>query len=134
MDTLVATKHEVTEDAAKKDWGKRRDWIKFFNTIDDAKTLGLQLLHDYELAILDAENLYEQTDDPKTKIQILWFRLKSIKQKQDFLNEVGGLRRLQSSFLEKFGEHQREMEEKKYPQLNGEKDPFMRAMITSGQL
>ena len=81
---LVASNHEISEDAVKKDWGNRRNWIRQFMNIDNSKDLAVELLQDYEVSILDAYHLYEQAKDVKTKIQAMWLRLKIVKEKKRF--------------------------------------------------
>ena len=88
---IVASNYEVSEDAVKKDWGNRRNWIQQFMKINDSQQLALDMLQDYEVSILDAYHLYEQADDVKTKIQASWLRLKIMKEKKEFLKEINAL-------------------------------------------
>ena len=88
---LVASNYEISQDAVKKDWGNRRNWIQHFMKIDDSKQLALEMLQDYEVSILDVYHLYEGAEDVKTKIQTMWLRLKIIKEKQEFLKEINAL-------------------------------------------
>ena len=41
---LVASKHNCSEDALKKDWGRRRSWIHQFMKIDDSKQLANEMI------------------------------------------------------------------------------------------
>lgn len=105
---LVASNHEISEDAVKKDWGHRRNWIQQFMKINDSQQLALEMLQDYEVSILDAYHLYEEAEDVKTKIQAMWLRLKIIKEKQEFLKEIHALEFIKVDFRNQGDKHDRE--------------------------
>ncbi len=105
---LVASNHETSEDAVKKDWGNRRNWIQQFMKINDSQQLALEMLQDYEVSILDAYHLYEEAEDIKTKIQTMWLRLKIMKEKQDFLKEINALNYIKVDFRNQSNKHDRE--------------------------
>jgi hypothetical protein len=102
---LVASKYGISEDAVKKDWGNRRKWIQNFSKINDSKQLASEMLQDYEVSILDAYHLYEEAEDVKTKIQTMWLRLKIMKEKKDFLEEVNALEYIKVDFSNQGNEH-----------------------------
>lgn len=107
---LVASNHEISEDAVKKDWGNRRNWIQQFMKINDSQQLALELLQDYEVSILDAYHLYAEAEDVKTKIQAMWLRLKIIKEKQEFLKEIDALNYIKVDFRNQGYKHDKEMD------------------------
>ena len=128
---LVASKHHTTEETVKRDWSKRKTWIRLFLKVDDAEALALDILFDYEVAILDAYTLYEQAEEVKIKIQTLWLRLKTILLKANYLRELGALEYVKSDYLEKVGEHKEEMLENKLPYLKGNRDREIRRRALS---
>jgi hypothetical protein len=106
----VASNHEISEDAVKKDWGNRRNWIQQFMKINDSHQLALELLQDYEVSLLDAYHLYEEAEDVKTKIQAMWLRLKIIKERQEFLKEIKALEYIKVDFGFQGLKHNKETE------------------------
>ena len=110
---LVAKDHEISEDAVKRDWGNRRNWIGQFMKIDDSQHLAVELLQDYEVAILDAYYLYEEAEDVKTKIQAMWLRLKIIKEKKEFLKEIRALDFMKADFQFQGYKHDREYDQQR---------------------
>jgi uncharacterized protein YjcR len=67
---IIASEYNVSVDAVKKDWSNRRSWIHFFIDVDDTKELGLGIIREYENALFDADNLYEQAEEVKIKTQL----------------------------------------------------------------
>ena len=112
---IIANKHQVSEDAVKKDWSNRPNWIKYFMNVEDTEKLAYGILEEYETTRLDAVNLYEQADEIKIKTQLLWLRLKITDRKYDYIKEIGVLQYLKSDYNDKIKEHNDDKMEKKYP-------------------
>jgi len=125
---LVAAKHNCTEEAVKRDWSRRRDWIHHFMKLDNPVAMAKKIIYDNELLLLDAYNLYEQTEDPKAKLQIMWLRLKANREKRDFLSEIGALSHIRSDYEEKLWAHKKKLDQEKHPYLKGDEDQHIRAM------
>ena len=74
---IVASNHGVSEDAIRKDWTKRKNWMRMLLKIDDPEALALSILMNNEVALSQAYKLFEQAQDVKTKIQTLWLIIKT---------------------------------------------------------
>lgn len=114
---LIASNHKISEDAVKKDWGNRSNWIQQFMKIDNSQQLALELLQDYEVAVLDAYHLYEEAEDVKTKIQTVWLRLKIIRLKQEFLKEINALDYIKVDFRNQGHKHDVDMDPNPYRKI-----------------
>ena len=111
---LVASKHNCSEEALDRDWTRRKTWIHYFMKIDNSKQLALEILKDYELTLLDAYHIFEEAEDPKTKIQATWLRLKIMKLKQEFLKEINALDYIKVDFRNQGRKHDVEMDPNPY--------------------
>ena len=105
---LVAEKYGISEDAVKRDWGNRRNWIGQFMNLKDSQHLTEEMLRDYEVMMLDAYHLYEEAEDIKTKIQTMWLRKTIIKEKREFLKEIHALDFIKADFRFQGYKHDRE--------------------------
>lgn len=94
----IAKKFGISEEAIKKDWSKRKDWMTNLIKVENAEDLAKSIFIDYEISILDTYRLHRSTEDPKTRIQALWARLKAIQLKKEFLREIGALDHLRFDF------------------------------------
>jgi len=124
----IAFKYHSTPEAVRRDWGNRKRWIKQILKIGDAEGLVLDILFDYEKAIIDAYKLYAGTDELNSKIQALWLRLKAIKMRETYLKNIGALEQITADFQNEAEEHKRELEEERYPYLKGDRDRHIRSM------
>ncbi len=105
---VVASKHGANEEAVKKDWSKRKEWMKVILKINDVEALALDTLNHYEVTLLDSYKLFEEIEDPKLKIQTVWLRIKAIKLKEDFLRDLGALDYIRTDFRAKANKHDKE--------------------------
>lgn len=124
----IAFKYGSTPEAVKRDWGNRKKWMKQILKISDAEGLALDLLFDYEMAVIDAYKLYAKAEDVNSKIQALWLRLKATKMRETYLKSIGALEHIAADFRDEAGEHKRELEEERYPYLKGDHDRHIRSM------
>jgi hypothetical protein len=125
---MVASKYDVSEEAVRRDWSERKTWMRMFLKIENTEELALDILMNYEIILGQGYRLYEMAEDPKTKLQTLWFILKSVEQKMNYLRELGVLRQLQFDIGEKVIESQQKALEEKYPYMKGDRDRHNRTM------
>lgn len=118
----IASKYHVTEDSVKKDWTRRRNWVHYFLKLEDATSLVKKLISDNEVLLLDATNLYEQTEEPKIKLQMMWLRLKIYHERVITLKEIGAFGPIQVEFKKQTREYTHKLDLEKYPYLKGEDD------------
>ena len=62
----IAFKHKTTPEAAKCDWSRRKTWMKQILKIEDAETLVLDILFNYEKALQDAYRLCHDAKEIKS--------------------------------------------------------------------
>ena len=96
----VAEEFGASKEAVKRDWNNRKKWMNMYFQTTEIQTLGLDALFEYELAVEEAKELYQQTKNPKMKPTTLGLMLKAIKMKYDFLKEFGILHRLENQYYE----------------------------------
>ena len=51
----IAAKYDTTAGAVRRDWSNRNKWMSSLLKIENAKTLALDILYDYEKAMQDAK-------------------------------------------------------------------------------
>jgi hypothetical protein len=95
----VAEKYGCSVDAVRKDWSERKKWMQNFIKMDAVEDLAIGILLDYEIALNDACKLYEEAKDPKTKIQTFWLRFKAMQMRDDYLRELGALKKIKKEFI-----------------------------------
>jgi hypothetical protein len=123
---LVATKYKSTEDAIKRDWGRRRVWVHHFLRLDDPLDMAKKLVSDNEVLMLDADNLFEKADDPKIRLQIMWLRLKIFSERINLMKEMGGFEPIKADFEVKMRVHREKLCVERNPQLKGDEDHRIR--------
>jgi len=88
---IIAKKYDCTEDAIRRDWSRRREWMHLFVNIDSAKDLAYRLLMDYEVSIIDSYHLYEIAENFKDKMQAYRLRRELMKDKKEFFKDINVL-------------------------------------------
>lgn len=96
----VAAKFNASEEAVKRDWSNRKKWMDMYFQTTEIQTLGLDTLFDYEIAVQEATELFNETKDLKMKPTTLGLKLKAIKMKHDFLSQFGVMTRLKNQYYE----------------------------------
>ena len=94
----VAAKYGASEDAVKRDWSNRGKWMEMYFQSNEVQTLGVEILYDYEIALRDACELYDKTEDLKMKPTVFGLKLKALKMKTDFLNDFRVLDRVKEQY------------------------------------
>jgi hypothetical protein len=79
----VAAKFNASEEAVKRDWSNRKKWMDMYFQTTEIQTLGLDSLFDYEIAVQEATELFNETKDLKMKPTTLGLKLKAIKMKHE---------------------------------------------------
>ena len=128
---LVASKFQMTEDAVKKDWSRRRSWIHLFVKLEDPISLVKKLISDNELLLLDAENLYDRADESREQLQLMWLRLKIHKERVGLLKEMGAFEPIKGDFEHKKRLHIEKLSEEHYPYRKGDRDREIREQALS---
>ena len=118
----VASKFQVTEDAVKRDWSRRRIWIHLFLKFDNPIELAKNLLIENEDLSLDAQNLYEQIDDPGIRLQVMWLRLGINKARLNIQKEMGAFCQIKFDFEEKTRVYKQNVWDDKDPSRKGNED------------
>lgn len=125
---MVASKYDASEESVRRDWSERKTWMRMFLKIEDTEELALDILMNYEIVLGQGYRLYDMAEDAKTKLQTLWFILKSIEMKMNYLKDLGVLSQLQLDIREKVNESRRKLLEDEYPYMKGDRDRHNRTM------
>ena len=123
---LVAQKFQTTEDTIKKDWSRRRSWVHLFLKLDDPITMAKNLIADNEVLFLDAQNMFEQADDQRMQLQLMWLRLKISKERTNIFKEICAFSPIKVDFEEKARTHKQKIWDEKDPSRKGDKDHEIR--------
>ena len=124
---MVASNHKVSEDAIRKDWTKRQNWIRILLKIDDPEALALSIIMNNEVALSQAYKLFEQAQDIKTKIQTLWLIIKTNQIRVNCFKELGVPCQVKFADENK-SDNQQELLEEEFPYRIGDKDRHIRTM------
>ncbi len=124
----IAVKYGTTPEAVRKDWSRRKAWMRQILRVGDAEELALDVLYDYESALRDACKLYHDATDVGDRVQALWARLRVIQMREQYLRNVGALDRIGFDFRNEADEHKEHVMEEKYPYLKGDRDDHIRTM------
>ena len=124
----IAFKYKTTPEAVRRDWSRRKTWMRQILKIKDAEALALDILYDYEKALQDAYRLYHDADEIPAKIHALWARLRAIQMREKYLKSIGALDHISIDFEYEAGYHREKREEEKYPYKKGERDRDIRDM------
>ncbi|MDQ1281633.1 MAG: hypothetical protein QG670_2898 [Thermoproteota archaeon] len=128
----IAVKYSTSPEAVKRDWSRRKAWMRQILKVGDAEELALDVLYDYERALQDAYKLFHDAVDVPDRVQALWARLRVIQMREQYLRSVGALERISIDFRSESEERQERMMEKKYPFMKGQRDSYIRSMALAG--
>jgi len=123
---ILSSQFEVSEETLRRDWSRRHNWLHFFVNFDDSFLATRKLIAENEALVQDANALFEEADDPKTKLQFMWLRLKIFKEQVSMLKELGLFGPVIIDFEHKAKLHKRNLDEKMYPYLRAERDREIR--------
>ena len=123
---LVALKYKCKEEALQRDWSRRRSWIHLFLELEDPSELVQRIVSDHELLLLDTNSLFEQSEDPKMKLQLMWVRLKINREKKDFLKEIGAFDPIRAKYEQMKNDLITKINRERYPYLKGNEDQNIR--------
>jgi hypothetical protein len=124
----IAFKYKTTPGAVKRDWSRRKQWMRTILKIEDAEDLALSLLYDYEKAVQDTYKLYDNASAITEKIHCLWARLRAVQMREKYLKSIGALDQICIDFEYSSANHRERKEEEKYPYKKGERDSHIRQM------
>jgi hypothetical protein len=127
---LIAKEFSCSEEAAKKDWSRRKWWINCFIQLDNPSNIALDILGEIELLHMDVFNLFEvNSENPHILLQLLLLRLKIIKEKQNFLENTGAADVIRAEFDHKKQLLASELELERYPHRIGNHDEYIREQV-----
>jgi hypothetical protein len=115
----VARKYGASEEAVKRDWSNRKEWMETYLNAKDTQSLVSGLMLEYDIAYEEACRLCEQEKNPKLKMQFIYLKLKIIEKKTDILKQIGGFKLLNREFRIEALKHARKLEEEWFPWMKG---------------
>ena len=124
--SLVASKYNVSEEAVKRDWSRRRNWISCFFKFDDPIAMAKKLIADNEILMLDATNVYMQAEAPRIQLQLLWLLLKINHERANLLKDMGAFGPTQVHFEIKTKDHKEKLLLENNPERKGNKEYWIR--------
>ena len=124
----ISFKHHTTPAAVRRDWSRRKTWMRQLLKIEDAEALGFNILYDYEKAVQDAYRLYDDATSIADKVHCLWARLKAIQLREKYLTTIGALEQIRIDMQYTADSHQERKDEEKHPYLKGDRDRDIRMM------
>jgi hypothetical protein len=122
----IAFKYKTSTEAVKRDWSRRKTWMRQALKIEDAEALALDILYDYEKALQDSFKLFNEAEKIPDKVHALWARLKAIQLREKYLDNVGALDQIRINFEYRSDYDREKKEEEKYPYKKGERDRHIR--------
>ena len=122
----LAPKYNISEEAVKRDWSRRRNWMQDFVRIDEPIELVNKMIVDNEVLFQDSQNLYQQAESTSLKVQILWLQLKIQRERKSMLKEMGAFEPIQKDYNFKARDRFDELIVEREPYRKGEEDRKIR--------
>ena len=127
----VASKYDVNQEAVRRDWSNRKDWMKNYLNIEDTRDLVLRMLFRLDINYEEACQLSDQETSFKSKSHMLSLKVQIEKEKRELLKYLGAFAVIKADFKNSVLEHIEKLFEEKYPWTKGNKDLFNSAMALS---
>ena len=128
---ILAQKYQINEEAIKRDWSRRNKWVHIFVKIDDPFLMAKKIVAENELLMSDAYRLFENSDDPRSTVQLMWLRLKIWKEYVSLMRELGLFQPLKVDYENKALLHKKKLDEERIPYLKADRDREIRKSALS---
>lgn len=124
----IALKHKVSVGYVWTDWGRRKTWMRKILQVDDAESLTMGILYDYDEILIDAKKMSKTVENPYVKVAALKLALYANRMKESFLEKMGALYPTTRDFAKRNDKLDEQAFLEKYPCFKGQHDRFLRAM------